>query len=195
MDNAMEFMNGLSSNIIGGIHSCMLGKIDKFDGKKMKADIIPLVRDVDKAGEKEDIELLIEVPVSLVKAGPFVIRPPYKEGDIVLVVFADNDIDNVLLSGDVSDPNSTREHSLDDAIVVGGVMPFTTELPGEHLDDLIIAKDDFSTKIALKHNGDIEVEASGRVNVKSERVSVESSSVVSVNAGQHISLNAPTVSL
>ena len=167
MDNAMEFMKNLSGNITGGINNCMMGKIEKFDGETMKADVMPLVRVKSKAGELEEVSMLIEVPVSFLKAGPFVIRPPYKEGDIVLVVFADNDIENVLLSGDTSNPNSTRKHSLDDAIVVGSIMPYTVTLPGKHLDDLIIAKDDFTTKIVLKENGHIIVQG-GKVFLGSE---------------------------
>lgn len=163
----MEFMSNLASNITGGINNCMMGKIEKFNGETMKADIVPLVRVKNKAGELEDMSMLIEVPVSFVKAGPFIIRPPYKKGDIVLVIFADSDIENTLLSGDLSNPNSNRKHSLDDAIAVNSIMPFTTKLPGEHLDDLVIAKDDFSTKLVLKENGEVIVQG-GKVFLGNE---------------------------
>ena len=161
-DSPMDFFNKLSGNLVNGINSCMLGRIETFDASKMKANVVPLVKN--KGNNKP---LLIEVPVSFLKAGPFVIRPPYKKGDIVLVVFADEDIDNVLLSGNVSEPNSTRKHSLDDAIVVGGIMPFTTTLPNEHIEDLIIAKDDFTTKIVIKEDGEIIIQG-GKVYLGSE---------------------------
>ncbi len=105
-DSPMDFFNKLSGNLVNGINSCMLGRIETFDASKMKANVVPLVKNKD--GNKP---MLIEVPVSFIKAGPFLIRPPYKKGDIVLVVFADEDIDNVLLSGNISEPNSTRKHS------------------------------------------------------------------------------------
>lgn len=165
MDNAMGFMSKMAGNIADGINSCIVGRIEKFDGVTMKADVTPLVRVKNAAGELEEVSMLIEVPVSFVKAGPFVIRPPYKQGDIVLVVFADSDIENVLLSGDTSNPNSTRSHSLDDAIVVGGIMPFTTRLPEEHLDDLIIAKDDFTAKIVLSEDGSIEIKSDKQITI------------------------------
>jgi len=153
MDSPLDFFSKLSGNLINGINSCMLGRIETFDASKMKANVIPLVKNKD--GDKP---ILIEVPVSFIKAGPFLIRPPYKKGDIVLVVFADEDIDNVLLSGKVSEPNSIRKHSLDDAIVVGGIMPFTQTLPNEHIEDLVIAKDDFTTKIVVKEDGEIIIQ-------------------------------------
>ena len=126
-----------------------------------------MVKYKNEDGLMENRPLLIEVPVSFIKAGPFVIRPPYKKGDIVLVVFADEDIDNVLLSGSVSEPNSTRKHSLDDAIIVGGIMPFTQTLPNEHIEDLVIAKDDFTTKIVVKEDGEIIIQG-GKVYLGSE---------------------------
>lgn len=161
-DSPMDFFNKLSGNLVNGINSCMLGRIETFDASKMKANVIPLVKNKD--GDKP---MLIEVPVSFIKAGPFLIRPPYKKGDIVLVVFADEDIDNVLLSGNISEPNSTRKHSLDDAIIVGGIMPFTQTLPDEHIEDLVIAKDDFTTKIVVKEDGEIIIQG-GKVYLGSE---------------------------
>ena len=161
-DSPMDFFNKLSGSLVNEINSCMLGRIETFDASKMKANVVPLVKNKD--GNKP---MLIEVPVSFIKAGPFLIRPPYKKGDIVLVVFADEDIDNVLLSGNISEPNSTRKHSLDDAIIVGGIMPFTQTLPNEHIEDLVIAKDDFTTKIVVKEDGEIIIQG-GKVYLGSE---------------------------
>jgi len=161
----MDFFNKLSGNLLEGVNSCTIGRIEKFDTKKMKAEVMPLVKYKNKDGITEERPLLIEVPVSFLKAGPFIIRPPYKQGDIVLVIFADNDIENVLLSGDVSEPNSTRKHSLDDAIVVGGIMPFTKELPSEHGKDLVIAKDDFTSKIVIKEDGSIEIKSDKGITI------------------------------
>lgn len=165
MDNAMEFMSNLSGNVYENLKNCMLCKVEKFDGKKMKAELIPLLRAKTKEGKYEEVQMLIEVPVSHLKAGPFIIRPPYKQGDIVVVAFTDADIENILLSGDISNPNSTRKHSLDDAILISGIMPFTKELPDEHLDDLIIAKDDFSSKIVLKEDGSILIESNKGITI------------------------------
>lgn len=159
-DAPNKFFNQLSQNLTGGINSCTLGKIETFDSTTMKANVIPLVKSED--GNKP---MLIEVPVSFMRAGPFLIRPPYKQGDIVLVVFADEDIDNVLISGTISEPNSTRKHSLDDAIIVGGVMPFTNTLPGEHGNDLVIAKDDFETKLVIEESGKILIESNKGITI------------------------------
>lgn len=189
-DSAIKFFDKLTGNLVNGINKCMLGKIESFDGETMKATVTPLIKQRAKDGEMEDRPLLIEVPVSFLKAGPFVIRPPYKPGDIVLIVFADEDMDNVLLSGDKSEPNSQRKHSLDDAIVVGGIMPFTATLPGEHLDDLIIAKDDFTAKIAIEESGDVLIQTDKGIKLKSDLdISIESEMDVTIK-GKNIKENA-----
>lgn len=164
-DSPMNFFNKLSEQLTSNINSCTLGMIEKFDAKKMKAEVTPLVKYKNKDGTMEKRPLLIEVPVSFLKAGSFVIRPPYKKGDVVLVVFADNDIENALLSGDVSEPNSTRVHSLDDAIAVAAIMPFAEELPDEHSEDLVIAIDTFSSKVVIKENGEILIKSDKGITI------------------------------
>lgn len=139
----------------------MIARIEKFDASKMKADVLPLI----KTHDNKEMSLLINVPVSLIRAGGFIIRPPYKRGDIVVVVFADRSIDNVLISGDVSSASDSRVHSLDDAIVVGSILPFTQTLPSEHSTDLVIAKEDLSSKIVLKDNGAIEIKSSKSITI------------------------------
>lgn len=168
MDNALKVLGSMTSNATNSMNNCMLCKIDSFDAVRMKANIIPLLRD--KNGE--DLQLLIEVPVMMLKAGPFIIRPPYNKGDIVIVVFADGDIENVLLSGDVSNRNSKREHSLDDAMILGGVMPFIEDMPSSNTNDLVIGKRDLSSSIILKEDGDIEIKASGDVNITGQNINL-----------------------
>lgn len=167
MSEVLGFFDGLLGESVDGINSCTIGKIEKFDATTMKAEVAPLVQKKNADGSTEDVSLLIEVPVSFLKAGPFLIRPPYKPGDVVLVIFADSDIENVLYSGGKGRPVRDEKHSLDNAMVVGGIMPFTVTLPGEHADDLIIAKDDFSTKIVVKDNGEIIIQG-GKVYLGNE---------------------------
>lgn len=155
MDSANDFFNNLKGSLSEQTNSAMVCKVERFDATKMKADVLPLINNSD--GTKPS--MLIEVPVMLVKAGGFAIRPPYKKGDIVLVVFIDRDMDNFLRTGDTSTPETSREHSLDDAVVVGSVMPFTEELPSEGANDLVIGTEDFSSTVIIRPNGDIVIKA------------------------------------
>lgn len=165
MDSANDFFSNLVGGMSNQINGAMVGRIERFNASEMKADILPLIKDSDGS----QLGLLIEVPVSMLRAGGFVIRPPYKKGDIVLVVFVDRDMDNFLLSGKPSMPNSTRKHSLDDAVVVGSVLPFTQALPSGHADDLVIGTDDFSSKIVMQANGNIVIDGRNVTIKGSER--------------------------
>lgn len=154
MDSAHKFFNSLKGNLSEQTNSAMVGRIERFDASKMKADVLPLIRS--KNGAKPS--MLIGVPVSMLRAGGFVIRPPYKKGDIVLVVFVDRDMDNFMLSGRQSTPETNRTHSLDDAVVVGSVMPFTESLPSGHSNDLVIGTENFSSKIVMQPDGNIVID-------------------------------------
>lgn len=168
----IDIVGSKMSESLGGIRTCNLGKIEKYDHKKMKAEVQLLVKQSYKDGEEEEVSLLIEVPVALVKAGPFIIRPPYKKGDIVLIGFADTDIENAIMTGEIQGPNSDKAFSVDDAIVIHGINVWNNDLPDEHSKDLVIAKDDFTSKIVMKENGDIDIVAAGNVNIKGALVNI-----------------------
>lgn len=55
--------------------------------------------------------------------GTGTITPDIRAGDIGVVVYLDRDSDASQLSGEESEPNSTRLHSGDDAIFVGVFFP------------------------------------------------------------------------
>lgn len=157
MSEIIDFMDGLLDDTMQNLNTCTLCKIERYDPVKMKADVIPLVKIKEKDGSITEPEKLIEVPVSLIKAGPFYIRPPYKKGDIVIVIFADSDIENVLFTGEKELPNRKEMHGLDNAMVLSGIVPFNKELTAQHANDLLITNESLTTKVVLKENGDIHI--------------------------------------
>ena len=154
----MEAANDFFNNIIDNskdFNTVKLGKVVKFDPVKMKADIQPL--------PSGDSSLLINVPVMTFKTGSFFIRLPLEVGDIVLVLFADNDLDNILLGGD--NIATGRKHDLSDSICIGGITLFTERLSKDHGDDLIITNKDLTSKIVLSKNDGIEIKSDKRVTI------------------------------
>lgn len=154
MDNAHKFFEGLKSHLSEQTNSAMVCRVERFDARLMKADVLPLI----KSGDGDKPSMLVGVPVSLFRAGGFIIRPPYKKGDIVLVAFVDRDMDNFLLSGKQSMPSTKRTHSLDDAVVIGSVVPFTDTLPSNHSNDLVIGTEGFRSKLVMRSDGSILIE-------------------------------------
>ena len=55
--------------------------------------------------------------------GTGTVRPDVRTGDVGVIVYLDRDSDASQISGEESEPNSTRLHSGDDAVFVGAVFP------------------------------------------------------------------------
>lgn len=150
---ASAFFHKMVDDLVGGINTVAIGKIESFDATKAKADVRVLPGN----------DLIVAVPVAMPQTNDFVVRMPYSKGDVVVIVFAQRDIDNILLGGDNAETG--RKLSIDDAIVVGGINLFNNSMPADNSADLAIAKKDMSSKIVLKANGDIAIETAGNVFV------------------------------
>ena len=178
-----EVFESILNEKITNIHTCLLAEIVKFDAKKMKADVKPLCGKKYKDGLIEDLPIIQNIPVSMVKAGCFYFRVPYKSGDKVVIAFSERRIDEVINDNDF-ECKGARKHNLKDAIVIGGINPFTNALDGEHVDDLLIINSDTDSKVVIKENGDmiikgkqILVDGDG-VEVKANKVFVDSNNII-----------------
>lgn len=143
---AAEFFDRFRANIISGLNTCALAEIVTFDAAAMKADIELL----------PDRDLVKAVPVSAQVSGGFVVRVPYSQGDTVLVVFAQRDID-AIMHGD--EGNTERMLDINDAIIVGGITLFPDPLPSSNAGDLVIAKRDMTAKIVMTSAGGVQIVA------------------------------------
>lgn len=148
MREAAEFFERFRAGLVGGLNTCMLAEIVAFDAAAMKADVELL----------PDRDLVKAVPVAAQKAGGFVIRVPYKEGDTVVVVFAQRDIDAIMHGEEGA---TDRVLDLNDAIIVGGMTLFADPLPDANAEDMIIARSDMTTKIVIDPDGKVTIEAAG----------------------------------
>jgi hypothetical protein len=99
VSEATKFFDGIMGEAFSELHTCLLGKIQSFDGQKMTADVVPLAKRKLADGRMEAMPLISQAPVMFMYANGFFIRPPLKPGDLVVVVFAERELDAVLLSG------------------------------------------------------------------------------------------------
>lgn len=158
MSEAANFFNNFKNNLVGGLNTCAIGKIQTFDPKLMKADILVL----------PDESLIKSVPVATLQTSDFLVRIPYKKDDHVLVVFAQRDIEGIMYN---ASDTTERMLSLDDAIVIGGINLFTNNLPETNANDIVIGKKDLSSKVVIGANGDITIESAGNVKLGSANAS------------------------
>lgn len=152
MSEAYKFFERMQHNLVSGLNTCCIARIVNVDLQLMKADVVPLF--------DEDMPIIKNVPIAAQQTGEFVIRLPYKKGDLVLLVFSQRDIDPIMYGG--GEP-STRMLGLDDALIVGGINLFTQPLPDGFEKDVLIAKKDFSSRVVLGADGNITIETNGNI--------------------------------
>lgn len=150
MKEAKQFFDQFKNGLLGGIATAALAKVEKYDPAGF-ADV----------SLEPDGELISNVPVATIQNADFFIRVPLKKGDIVAVMFSGRDIDGVMHE----DPDSTTDRMLDinDAIIVGGINVFSAPLPAENKNDLVLAKKDMSTRVVIGANGNVTIDAAGKV--------------------------------
>lgn len=101
------------------IHLGMIGKIEKFDANKMRADVQPLLKKENALGESITFPILIDIPVLFYKGGNFFIKPNYVSGDMVWIGFSSHDIENPLKN--YTRNTSEKMFELHNACVLGGI--------------------------------------------------------------------------
>lgn len=184
MSEALKFLDGLMGEALADLHTCMLGRIKSFDGKRMTADVTPLLKRKLNDGRTIDMPVISQAPVMFLHANGFFVRPPLKPGDLVVVVFAERELDAVLLSGSPQTPTSNRHHGLEDAIVLGGWLPFSGGLPVANDDDLIIGCTDGKVTITLTPDGTVEIVAPKGITLAADDITGTGVSIRGKNNSQ-----------
>lgn len=124
-------LNAFVEEKLLNLHTSMPCKVLSFDGKEATVQPLFLKTTQDEQAKYPPIE---GVPVlkqrfkytyddttihgDVTKTVTLMHEAVYEAGDIVLVVFSERALDNVL-SGSIADPQFNRRHSLSDAIIVG----------------------------------------------------------------------------
>lgn len=96
-------------------------RVLKFDSAALTVDVHPINKEsID--GSYASAAPIMAVPAACLCSGDYVIRPWYKRGDVGLLIVGDSDIDAALQSdGKDVEPNTSRSHSPEDGIFIGGI--------------------------------------------------------------------------
>lgn len=118
------------------MHVALPGIVKSYDASTQTADIelaltrpLPSPDEEENEDEYEALPILPSVPVAWPRAGGFYLHFPMTEGDSVLVVFNELDINSWRNSGSVSDPAVSTRHALSGAVAVPGLYPRTNTNP------------------------------------------------------------------
>lgn len=147
--NANSFFDDLKKGIAGETNVCKMAKVVNFYPETMKVDVMPL--------PSEDNSMIINVPVATVRSKDFLIYYPLKPDDKVILIFVDNDTDNILLGEDSAE--TERGHDISDCICIGGITLLNDSLDVDDADSLVVQNISNSAKIKIKNDGKIQIEA------------------------------------
>ncbi|MCF8020859.1 MAG: hypothetical protein K9L62_15885 [Vallitaleaceae bacterium] len=188
MKQINKVIKHLIEDRINKIHTALPAKIKSYNAKTMYAEVI-LLNKKELEGEQVQIPPIVEVPVAHLNAGGFVIRPPYKKGDIVQVVFNERALDKLLITGKSEEVKLTRKFSYDDAVVIKGLkLESEQDLNSSYTEDLLMENMDGNSRIVMKANGDLLIETNGNTTV-------DTNGSTTVNSGSPVTVNALTTTV
>lgn len=98
-----------------------LVQVAEFYQDDMTVDVIPLVMEKQRDSFIERSPLL-KIPVMLLGSLDIPVRPWYQAGDVGLVVYLDQDSDNVLESGNASKPQTLGYHTGEHGVFIGTIL-------------------------------------------------------------------------
>lgn len=106
------------------LHTCMPGTVRSYDQENQTAEVILGVRrvvpsgDDDEADTVTDYPILPAVPVGCLRGSGYFVHVPLREGDHVLVLFSESDINEWRRTGTTSDPGVATRHALSGAVCI-----------------------------------------------------------------------------
>lgn len=149
------------------LYTALPGIVDSFDAKKQTVKVRPAIRTIYSpdayAGlgqpEYRDINVIVDVPVVFPGCGDYALTFPVKQGDEVLLVFAQRSIDYWFDRGGVQDQSDERDHHAADAIAIVGLRSQPNVLDDFDEENVQLRSSDGETVITLDQNGKVTIEA------------------------------------
>lgn len=140
MSEFIDFLKDFLHERLSDIDIGMVGRIESYNEKTMRADVTPLLKK--KSGNKEiEYATLKDVPVDFLYSGGFYIRPLYKKGDLVHISFSTHDIEEALK--DKKPLASNIIFSSNNAFITGGLAKAGWKTPEQFsADGLLIGHED-----------------------------------------------------
>lgn len=166
-ENLTDLLGQVFRNRQAEIKTSMPGTIVSYDYTSQKAQVKPTIKRLYADGRSDEYPVISNVPIMFQRSGGAGFTFPVKEGDSVLLVFAERSIDSYMDSGS-PDQTDNRMHSLNDAIAIPGLYPFSAQSPAENNTDVLLSY--AGAKVAVTEDGQIKMTSPVKVTIDSPQV-------------------------
>lgn len=154
MSTLTEAIQTVIDRVLTGMHTCIPGRIEKYDYTKQQAEVKPLIKTDYNDDTTESMPVISNIPVIFPRSNSTIIHFPLEKGDTGLIFFSEKALENWLSLGGESDSGDKRKFDLSDAIFIPGLYPFSISSLAENNDDCLIKHN--GSVVRMKKNGDIE---------------------------------------
>lgn len=143
--NRAEVLEDLIESRLWEVHTTLPGRIESFDAATQKADVLPLIRRLQRVSDgeiNEALPVITDVPCVFPRSGGKMITFPVAKGDFCKLSFCESSIDNWQASdGKVADPEMFSRFDLTDAVCELGWYPDQKALASVDPDDLVFGEE------------------------------------------------------
>lgn len=193
-----EFFNrSVKSFVRGNLYTAMPAQVVSVADfpTEQTIDVKPVVRRVYEDTTVLESPDIYSVPVMFPSAGGGLLSFPIQVGDTVLLVFSMRSIEDWLEGdGSIVTPNSSRAHSLSDAIAIPGLYTKTTHLEpnAENVElkfkEMMVKLEPDNTLTVSNPEGSIVLDPSGNITMNA-------SGNVNITAGGNVNIQGSTINL
>lgn len=155
MNNFIKLLQDFTNESNNNLNVMMIGKIQTYNSRDNTANIEPLHY---IPSQNAPYNLLTSVPIGFFSIGGYSIKVAPQKGDLVILLFCDYDIDNLMIDGTTKRQNTDRTHALEDAIALPLSINFLNNAFNAE-EDLVISKEGTSAYIKIKSDGSIVLNA------------------------------------
>ncbi len=165
-NNEEELYHTIMDAVSANIRNAIPGIVQSFNATEQTVTVQPAIRERVKQPDLTykwvEIPLLVDVPVSIPRAGGFTLTLPIQKGDECVVVFLDMCMDGWFSNGGVQNQAEKRRHDLSDGIAIMGVWSQPRVISSYSTSGAQLRTDDGSVFVEVSASG---ITMQGDVNI------------------------------
>jgi len=175
-DSLTDLIGRAIRNRLAEVSTAMPAKVTAYDYRTQKASVQPVINRRYADGQIEPFPVINNVPVIFPRSGGASMTFPVKPDDTVLLIFAQRSIDSWIANGGTVNQDDNRMHSLNDAIAIPGLIPFSAKSKAKNNSDVLLTY--AGSDVEIKGDGTVNINSPKQINMSAPKVEVSAPDVV-----------------